>query len=166
MKNIILDYAHYNLWANTKMCNDFLSKVDEELLDKEVPSSFPSLRKTIVHIWDAETLWYKRLNGEPRPKYPPHSDFNGNFSEFKNEFFKQSRLLIDFVNENNEDSLNADCNYQNTKGEPFTQKVWQCVMHCFNHSSYHRGQIVTMLRNVGFTDLSSTDLITYFRVKK
>ncbi|WP_223233283.1 DinB family protein [Chitinophaga sp. CF418] len=33
-----------------------------------------------------------------------------------------------------------------------------------NHSTYHRGQLVNMLRQVGFTQLSSTDLATYYRV--
>ena len=37
-------------------------------------------------------------------------------------------------------------------------------MHGMNHSSiYHRGQVVTMLREVGYTDISTLDMISYYR---
>jgi uncharacterized damage-inducible protein DinB len=42
-------------------------------------------------------------------------------------------------------------------------KLYEIIMHCMNHSTFHRGQIVTMLRTAGVTNLFSTDLITYYR---
>jgi uncharacterized damage-inducible protein DinB len=38
----------------------------------------------------------------------------------------------------------------------------QTFSHVVNHSTYHRGQLVTLLRQTGFTQLSSTDLATYY----
>ena len=52
--------------------------------------------------------------------------------------------------------------YRNIKGESFKSPVWQIVLHVVNHASYHRGQITTMLRQLGHTPVG-TDLITYYR---
>jgi uncharacterized damage-inducible protein DinB len=47
-------------------------------------------------------------------------------------------------------------------GQPFAQPLWQMLQHVANHSTYHRGQIATMLRQLG-TKATSTDLIAFYR---
>jgi uncharacterized damage-inducible protein DinB len=56
--------------------------------------------------------------------------------------------------------------YTNIKGAPFSNKIMHIIAHVMNHSSYHRGQIITMLRGAGYTNPGSTDLIVYFRESK
>lgn len=164
MKNLLLKYTRYNLWANTKVCNEFIAKLDPILLDKEVPSSFPSIRKTLYHIWDAETVWYQRLNQEPNIKWPPHADFKGTFSEFQKLFLLQSEQLCQWVENRSEEDLQKDFQYLDSRGKSHSNNIHDAVHHCMNHSTFHRGQLVTMLRNVGFTELSSTDYIAYCRL--
>ncbi|MFL5753274.1 MAG: DinB family protein, partial [Bacteroidia bacterium] len=56
--------------------------------------------------------------------------------------------------------------YKNTKGEPFNTSNSGIIMHCMNHSTFHRGQLVTMLRGLGYEGaVDSTDLISYLRVQ-
>ena len=62
MKNLMLDYVHYNLWVNTRLVEMF-KDADDELVSHEVQSSFPSIRHTMIHLWDVETLWLSRLKG-------------------------------------------------------------------------------------------------------
>ena len=57
-------------------------------------------------------------------------------------------------------------NYKDTRGNSHTNTHWEMIMHCMNHSTYHRGQIVTILREGGVTTIPSTDLIAYLREKK
>jgi uncharacterized damage-inducible protein DinB len=45
---------------------------------------------------------------------------------------------------------------------PFAQPLWQCLQHVANHSTYHRGQITTMLRQLGAKP-AGTDLIGFYR---
>ena len=63
MKDLLLQYTKYNLWANTKLLGFIESAAakDPAVLDKEIPSSFNTLRKTLYHIYYAENIWYKRL---------------------------------------------------------------------------------------------------------
>ena len=159
MQEIILNYTSYNLWANTKI-TEVLKNIGTLLLDKEVKSSFPSLRKTTYHIWSAEEVWYKRLHGESPPSLPePTNDF----SEFAKLFSSRSQAFIDLVKRKDENFLTQVCAYKDTKGNPHSNMHWQMIMHCMNHSTYHRGQIITMLREVGEPKVPTTDLIAYFR---
>jgi uncharacterized damage-inducible protein DinB len=45
------------------------------------------------------------------------------------------------------------------------QQRWQILMHCFNHSSYHRGQLVTMMRQLDLTDIPAMDLVVFQRLQ-
>jgi uncharacterized damage-inducible protein DinB len=47
-------------------------------------------------------------------------------------------------------------------GEPFTSSLGQMLRHVVNHSTYHRGQVTTMLRQLG-VPAPATDLILYYR---
>ena len=52
--------------------------------------------------------------------------------------------------------------YRSTRGDAFTTPLWQQLQHVVNHSSYHRGQVVTLLRQLG-VDPIGTDLIAFYR---
>jgi uncharacterized damage-inducible protein DinB len=44
--------------------------------------------------------------------------------------------------------------------------VWQMVQHVVNHASYHRGQITTMLRQLGAEPAKPMDMIAYYRTRE
>jgi uncharacterized damage-inducible protein DinB len=161
MKELLLKYTKYNLWANSKVTG-YLKNLKPELLDKQLISSFDTIRKTIYHIWDAELIWYNRISGTSFTHWPSES-LKGSFDEFVNEFTSQSKLFIDLVAGKTEIELAQDFEYKSMEGKPYKNPVCDSVLHCMNHSTFHRGQIITMLRNVGYTDLSSTDFITFIR---
>ena len=159
MKHLLETYVDYNYWANKKIA-DILSSLDPELLNVEVKSSFPSLRKTTHHIWDAELVWLARMEQKPWT-WPPTA-------QFKNpgitDFTKTSLEFSNFVKSKGEDFYHSEIAFKDSKGSPYTNKGWEMVMHCMNHSSFHRGQIITLLRELGVDqNLPATDLIRYFR---
>ena len=111
-------------------------------------------------MWGAEEIWFKRLNGESLDYFPePGNDF----SAFTKQFSSRSQSYIDLVKAKDEKYFTELCNYKAVAGNPFTNPRWEMIHHCMNHSTYHRGQIVTILREVGVTTIPSTDLITYLR---
>jgi uncharacterized damage-inducible protein DinB len=164
MKELLLNYVNYNFWANTRICN-VLEKLDEQLLDVEMKSSFPTIRETLYHVWGAEFIWYKRLHKESLSVWP-FEDFKGEFSESKSEFLKQSELFIKYVFDLPGDSLNATIEYSNMEGKKFSNKICNIIQHVMNHATFHRGQIITMLRNLGVTELPSTDFIVFTRINE
>ena len=161
MKTILI-YTQYNYWANELLLSVIERDMNNKMLDKEIISSFPSLRKTAYHLWDAEFIWLKRLTGESLNNWPS-KNFNGTFSEAKEKILLNDKLFIEFVEKLNVEKLSELFTYKNVEGKTFTNPMWESVHHCMNHSTYHRGQIVTMLRQPGITNIPSTDFITFCR---
>ena len=160
MKELLKDYTKYNIWANERICK--VLEPIPEVLDKEQKSSFTSIRKTIYHIWDSEFIWIKRLQGKSLNEGPSKT-FNGSFLEFQNDFLGGSGKFFMYVINKESRDLEKELSYKNIKGEPFSNKIYYIIQHVVNHSTFHRGQIITMLRNAGVTVLPSTDFIVYIR---
>src|SRR4051794_6148538 len=95
MKDILLSYAAYNIWANGKMV-EVLKKLPESQLDHETGSSFGSLRKTVYHMWDVESLWYQRLHLAEQTVKPADS-FNGSFQDACRLWQEQSLSFLEWV---------------------------------------------------------------------
>ena len=161
MKTILTDYTKYNYWANKKIC-DLLLTLDNSVLEKDIDSSFRTIKDTVYHIWGAEDLWRQRIAG-----YSSNTtiakNFQGDFSEGIKLFNEESLKLIELVNNSSEENFLQVIDYKNLAGHDFSNKLFEIIMHCMNHSTFHRGQIITMLRTAGVTKLFSTDLITYYR---
>ena len=151
----------YNAWANTKVA-EFLANVDDKVLDAELKSSFPSIRKTILHLWDAEQIWLSRLQGSPKTTWPSES-FNGTKEELLAGFVQGSKDIANFAASKDSAYLTSPVTYKNMAGKEFTSSVDEIFSHVVNHGTFHRGQLITMLRELGFTTFESQDLITYLR---
>ena len=164
MKEMLLQYAEYNVWAN-KMVIDATLQLDESLVDKEVVSSFPSVRATLYHVMGAESVWLQRLHLVEHPVWLP-ATFEGSFAEACHEWQKFSGELVKFVSDQYDDkAFQHVCMYNDMKGNPWKTPVNQILQHVFNHSTYHRGQLVTMLRQLGETKIPGTDFIGFVRRK-
>ena len=79
---------------------------------------------------------------------------------------RSRRQWQEWVNSASDISLDHVFQYQNTKKEQFKQPVYQMILHVFNHGTYHRGQIVNMLRQVGVEKIPQTDFIVWSRGKR
>ena len=157
-KELLLQYLRYNQWANKRIA-DVLAKTEPTLLDKEIKSSFPTLRKTVHHIWDAELTWMSRMKKETL-QWPPTAEFkNAPIHEFTNT----SNEFVEYVSEKDEEFFTSATTYHNSKGQPYITPNSDIIMHCMNHGTFHRGQLVTMLREAGISKLPSTDFITFVR---
>lgn len=153
--------TQYNLWANKLICS-YISEAGESKADKQLESSFPTIRKTLYHIWDAQVIWYKRLHGEPTNSWPSQN-FNGTLEEAKNNFIQNSEEFVRFTENLDEKKAAATITYHSMDGTPFTNTVGEILMHVMNHGTYHRGQLITMLRAAGHSAVGSTDMVRFFR---
>lgn len=163
MKEILQQYAAYNIWANHRIF-DCINNLSDDQIDREIQSSFGSLRKTLLHIWDAESIWWQRLKLSERISRPSE-EFKGNYAEMIKKLHQQSTEWKDWIDNSTEPQLVHVFAYQNTKREQFKQPVYEMLMHLFNHGTYHRGQLVTMLRQSGVEKIPPTDMIVFYRKK-
>ncbi len=163
LKNQLIRLVRYNCWANGKICN-FIHEAGEEAADTTFISSFSTIRKTLYHIWDAELVWLKRLNQQDIEKWPPSGSFTGSLDQGIFELLQNSEAFARYIEQLEEASLMKSISYKNTSGKEFQNRVCDMITHCMNHSTYHRGQLVILLRQAGYTEVSSTDYITFCRL--
>ena len=163
MKELLKQYAAYNCWASQRILDAILILPEEKQLT-EVPSSFNSLYKTVLHMLDAENIWWQRMKMNERITVPSEN-FTGNMKELSDTLLQQSKLWEDWVSNASDLSLEHVFQYYNNKKEYFKQPVYQMIQHVFNHGTYHRGQLINMLRQLGIEKLPATDFIIWARKK-
>jgi uncharacterized damage-inducible protein DinB len=160
-KQYFIELAEYHVWANGMVC-DWLDKISDDQWKQPVVSSFPSIYDTVLHVTAAENVWVQRLK-----KYTEFENLTKTFNGSKDELVKKwkevSLNFKQFIENFPENSIDEKFAFKNILGIPHNQYYWQLFMHVVNHSTYHRGQLVTMLRQVGYNDLGSIDITTYFR---
>ena len=163
MKELLLQYAQYNAWAN-KLIIGAMLKLGDEDIKREIISSFPSVYATVCHTWSAESVWLQRLQLAEYPQW--FGDFQGPFTEACDNWLQASADLVNFVEKQYDDrALQHVLQYYDRAKVSHKTPVHQVLHHVFNHSTYHRGQLVTMVRQLGAKDIPGTDFIAFARRK-
>ncbi|MGK0364779.1 MAG: putative damage-inducible protein DinB [Saprospiraceae bacterium] len=162
MRNRYLKYAQYNLWANNKL-RKLLSANEDILISKKVISSFPSIRKTIQHFWGAEKIWLLRLNGVS-PTVLSAYNFDGILERMYQNWCKESLNFLTFIEYQLEEWFDESTEFLDTQGDLHEIKNCEILQHVFNHSNYHRGQVVLLMRQLGMTNMEGLDYIAWARL--
>jgi uncharacterized damage-inducible protein DinB len=160
-KNYFIELSNYNLWANNIVCS-WLEKITDAQWPQYVISSFNSIQETVLHIIGAENIWLERMNKAEKPNWLP-STYQGTKDEHIALLKKTSQELKDFMVAFDENNLLVNLDFRRLNGDAYSMPYYELLAHIFNHSTYHRGQLVTMLRQAGFTDVESTDMLGFFR---
>lgn len=150
----------FNSWANART-QQAVESLSEEKLYIDLKNSFGSIHGTLVHLVGAEDIWLQRLNGADPGKFMKKDEYP-TYASVKTKWKEVDTGWQTYISSVKEDELPRTLVFHNLKGEQVTQKVWQSLQHLVNHSTYHRGQITTLIRQSGGTPVG-TDLITFYR---
>jgi len=137
----------YNSWANERALNA-ASRLAPADFTRNLKSSYPSIRDTLTHLVWAEWIWLERWNGlSPTVIFSP-DDFPST-AILRKRFQAVAAERFAFLERLTAERLRQVVEYTNLKGEICRYPLWQQLHHVVNHSTYHRGQIASMLRQVG-----------------
>ncbi|MEP6845302.1 MAG: DinB family protein [Panacibacter sp.] len=161
-KDLFKELTEYNLWANTIVCT-WLEQISDEQWATEVVSSFNSIQETVLHAISAEKAWLQRFKKENVEWLQP--TYKGTKEDHIKLWKETSTELKSFIDAFNENDLDTNLDFKRLNGDAYSMPYYQLFAHVVNHASYHRGQLVTMLRQVGFTNVGSTDLLGVYRKK-
>jgi uncharacterized damage-inducible protein DinB len=157
--DFLTELYRYNRWANRKTLAA-ASSLDPENFTRALGNSFSSVRDTLVHILGAEWIWLERWNGRfPRSLLaaPEFSDVAAITQRWKQVEDGQTT----FLHSRTPSDLNKNLSYVNQKGETWSYPLVQQMVHVVNHSTYHRGQVTTLLRQLG-AQPATTDFLNYY----
>jgi len=153
----LLDF-HY--WARDRML-DAVEQLTRDQFTRDLGSSFPSIRDTLVHMLGAERAWYSRWQGDsPTGLSPAEFQDPASIRSLWREHETRMRTFVEALDNHGLERVIA---YKRPNGEPAASVMWHMLQHVVNHASYHRGQITTLLRQLGAAPPTSTDLVTYYR---
>ncbi|MBV8878344.1 MAG: DinB family protein [Planctomycetaceae bacterium] len=148
----------YTRWADARML-DAASTLTPEQYTKDLGSSLKSVRDTLVHIVGAQWLYLSRFKGEsPKAGWSP-ADYPG-VAELRDRWNPVVAELEAFAAAQTEESLAKPLSYRNLKGDALSFPLGQVLLQVTNHSTYHRGQGTTLIRQLGGRP-PSTDFILY-----
>lgn len=146
MKEKLIDLFEYTYHSNKEMIkiiSENISKIDDKTIG------------LINHTLNAQQIWNSRIEGEKTFEVWQINSFE-NLEEINHENFLRSIRIIE-----NSD-FEQKIEYQNSKGNKFENSIFEMLFHTINHSTYHRGQINSLLKQNGIEPLL-TDYIFYKR---
>lgn len=139
----------YTDWANNRILA-VTAELSDEQFTRNIVSSYSSIRDTLAHIAVAEWLWLQRWRGVS-PADMPQWASEPSSADVTDRFRTIAEDRRAYLTGVTQEDLDSALGYRNMKGEAFMLPLRDVLMHCANHSTYHRGQLVTMLRQVGAT---------------
>ncbi|MGJ7033581.1 DinB family protein [Niabella hirudinis] len=160
-KAYFTELAEFNRVSTGQVCS-WLQQISDEQWQQPVVSSFNSIQHTVMHMINAEDAWLQRFKKENVIRLDQR--FTGTRQELLELWQQTSQQLSDWVAGFDEAKLKTPFTYRRFNGQEYTSLYYQVIAHVVNHATYHRGQLVTLLRQVGFTAVQSTDLIGFYRV--
>ncbi len=125
--------------------------------------SFASIRDTVVHLYLAEWLWMERWKGVS-PTSAPDTESFSDVAALRAAWDRLEIEVRDYVASLAGDRVHERVDYRNLAGKEVQSSRWSMLQHVVNHASYHRGQVTTLVRQVGGTVMGQ-DLIAYYREK-
>ena len=150
----------YNAWANQRSLAA-AEKLTPEQFIKPLGSSFSSVRDTLAHIYGAEWIWLKRFQGHSPAALPDVNQFH-DLAALRERWIEHEVELLGFVRGLTQSDLDREMEYKTLKFGVYRNPLWQSMQHVVNHGTYHRGQVTTMLRQLGAQPVL-TDLKHFYR---
>ncbi|MBL7781843.1 MAG: DinB family protein [Saprospiraceae bacterium] len=158
LQKLISNYTAYNQWCNESLVQ-WLSGKPEADFYKQVASSYPSMALTLNHILAVQEFWYSVIT-ENAPVSMRYMETQPDHKEILQELPQQSALLNAYISSLSETDLLQQI-HLDTPWVKGTLPRYEFIQHLFNHSTYHRGQAVTIGRSLGYEDAPMTDYNFY-----
>lgn len=153
----------YTVWANRRVVRSAATLPAADF-KRDMGSSHGGVRGTLSHILGAEWLWLERWKGVSPPRLPDEGEFP-DVTGLRERWKAVERHRESWFANLQPAQVSEIVRYRSTQGRAYEAPLWQLVQHVVNHSSYHRGQVVTLLRLLGASPVN-TDMVAWDRERK
>ncbi len=149
----------FNSWATNKILDAVAAMPADDIM-RDMKSSHGSIHGTLTHLVAAEKIWLSRWLGSPDSQHmqpsavPTLADLRVAWEKVG---YETARWLGTMTDRKLQETFTMT-----SKGEHFTHTFAQAFQHVVDHSTYHRGQVITLMRQLG-AQPPSTGLIAFLR---
>jgi uncharacterized damage-inducible protein DinB len=145
--SVLNELFDYNYWARDRQLQACATLSEAQFL-RPLGSSFSSLRDTLAHLVAVEWIWLERWRGRSPRSLLSAEDFP-TVAAVSERWHGVESEMRQYLAGLSEDALARSITYVNRQGQTWTYVLWRMMLHVLNHQSYHRGQVTTLLRQLG-----------------
>lgn len=154
-------HARYNRWMNERLYAVAATLSDEER-KRDMGAFFRSIHGTLNHLLLTDRIWLARFTGQAPPSATSLAqELFADFDELRRERAKTDEAIDAFVATLDGAKLDATLRYE-SRGKAWEHPLWWAIGHLFNHQTHHRGQVTTLLMQLGH-DPGVTDMLALLR---
>ena len=148
----------YGRWATAKTLES-AAGLDAAEFARAIGGSFGSVQGTLAHLYGADWVWLERFHGRS-PSSLPGAESLPSLSTIRERWEPVQRGLREFVDSLSPVRTTEAVTYVNFAGQTWTYPIGEALVHVANHGTYHRGQVATLLRQLG-KKAASTDYLRW-----
>ncbi|MBP7558280.1 MAG: hypothetical protein KA821_18540 [Chitinophagaceae bacterium] len=153
----LIKLIDFNTWAN-RLVGERILQLPQELFTQHTGGSFPSVKATMRHLLDADWRWLHRWKGQAKVSIPDHWQTDDAASLMQLWTPVQEQMKPAILNWHSLGLEQVAIITQNNLS--LNMSLADSVFHTVNHGSYHRGQLINMLRILG-QEAVQTDYLIY-----
>jgi uncharacterized damage-inducible protein DinB len=150
----------YTVWANHRVMR-VAATVAVDDFKRDLGSSHGGVRGTLTHMMGAEWIWLERFKGVSPTRGLDESEF-ADVVALRDRWTIIEEHRADWFGSLREADLAAPVSFRTLAGVAYETPLWQLLQHVANHATYHRGQVITLLRQLG-ARVVGTDLLFWDR---
>ena len=154
------DLLNFHYWARDRLL-DAVEQLTQDQFHQDLENSFGSVRDTLAHAVSAESVWCSRWEGNPPSEHLASADFE-TVQDLRAGWEREEARIRDFVNRLGPEGIDRKLQYRHFSGAPMESVFWHMLQHVVNHATFHRGQVTSMLRQLGAEPPKNQDLITFY----
>lgn len=149
--DILETFARYNVWATEKLIQALETVSDEDFF-KDQGLFFNSIFATLNHILVGEHyLWFARFSQGYSEPLSLNQIIEPDRHKLLETLQQKAHLWIEWLKQLDPVLLSGQLHYTSTSGQVLSLPYAATLLHVFNHSTHHRGQITTALAQMGYT---------------
>jgi len=149
--------AEYNLWMNERLY-ELCASISDDERKQDKGAFFGSIHQTLNHILYGDLAFMSRFTGNPEKVPELGIALYSDFLQLRINRSALDRRIIAWSATLESGWLEQELTYTSkVDGVSRTVPRWILVTHMFNHETHHRGQVTTLLSQMGL-DVGTTDL--------
>jgi uncharacterized damage-inducible protein DinB len=153
----------YTVWANHRVMRVAATLAPDDF-KRDLGSSHGGIRGTLTHMMGAEWIWLERFKGVSPTRGLDESEF-ADIVALRDRWTLIEQHRADWFRSLREPEVAGPVAFRTLAGAAFEAPLWELLQHVANHASYHRGQVVALLRQLGARTVS-TDMLFWDRENK
>ncbi len=142
--------ARYNQWMNDKLYQVCAAIPDEER-KQDLGAFFKSIHGTLNHLLYGDQAWMGRFTQKPFQVTAIGQELYADFAALQAERIVTDQQILDWSRKLSPEWLASSFEYRsNVDGKTRVLPAWILVTHMFNHQTHHRGQVTTLIKQLGY----------------